>query len=221
MRRYNQGWKQESERHSLAARKVKTGRKVKCCLFSPLMAKGESMVTVMGIPMTENQYLVLLHESQRMGSNSWNSLSDEERKEYIMSIKRQFKSLTSKGFSPNSDDKVHEKAFEKDEERVSSSLTPEKVDYLIKDEHKATKEYKGFGLESLSHDEARHEYLLKKLKKENKMPLASHGKKVHTAKFDRCVKEVSKKSKGKVNPYAVCSKSLGYEKSVLSSHRRK
>jgi hypothetical protein len=29
MRRYNKGWTQESERHSLAARKIKTGRKTK------------------------------------------------------------------------------------------------------------------------------------------------------------------------------------------------
>lgn len=51
--------------------------------------------------------------------------------------------------------------------------------------------------------------------------IISRGKKVHTAKFDRCVKAVSKKSKGKVNPYAVCSASLKYEENILPSHRRK
>jgi hypothetical protein len=33
-------------------------------------------------------------------------------------------------------------------------------------------------------------------------------KKVHSAKWDRCVKKVSKKGTA-VNPYAVCTRSLG------------
>jgi len=49
------------------------------------------------------------------------------------------------------------------------------------------------------------------------MPNKPH---IHTAKFRRCIKEVSKKGKGKYNPFAVCKASIGYEKSILPSHRR-
>jgi hypothetical protein len=45
-------------------------------------------------------------------------------------------------------------------------------------------------------------------------------KKIHTRKFDKCVKEVERKGTA-VNPYAVCQKSLGEEKAILKSHRRK
>jgi hypothetical protein len=45
-------------------------------------------------------------------------------------------------------------------------------------------------------------------------------KHIHTAKFRRCVKEVSKKSKGKYNPYAVCEASMGYEESMVPLHMR-
>jgi hypothetical protein len=43
---------------------------------------------------------------------------------------------------------------------------------------------------------------------------------IHTAKFDRCVKKVATKSR-KVNPYAVCTKKLGYKASVLKSHQKR
>lgn len=41
MRRYNKGWMQESERHSLARRGVKTGRKQKCFVGKILTAHGD------------------------------------------------------------------------------------------------------------------------------------------------------------------------------------
>lgn len=44
-------------------------------------------------------------------------------------------------------------------------------------------------------------------------------KKVHTAKFDRCVMGV-KKSKTKANAYAVCTKALG-KKAFLKKSRKK
>ena len=46
------------------------------------------------------------------------------------------------------------------------------------------------------------------------------GRKKVTAKFHRCVKHVKRKSKGKVNPYAVCMKSLKVTK-VVRHHRKK
>ena len=44
--------------------------------------------------------------------------------------------------------------------------------------------------------------------------------KVHTQRFDRCVKKVKAKSGKKVNPYAVCMASIGPEKAIKKSHRR-
>jgi hypothetical protein len=47
--------------------------------------------------------------------------------------------------------------------------------------------------------------------------------KVHTKKWDRCVKKVEEKNKENntdYNPYAVCQKSIGYEGSIKKSHRR-
>ncbi len=44
-------------------------------------------------------------------------------------------------------------------------------------------------------------------------------KKIHTAKFDRCVKKV-KQSGSAVNPYAVCSKSLGRAGAIKKEHRK-
>jgi hypothetical protein len=51
------------------------------------------------------------------------------------------------------------------------------------------------------------------------MPRSKKGR-IHTVKWDRCVKKVRKRSKGKYNPYAVCTAVLGEEGSVLKSHRR-
>jgi len=44
--------------------------------------------------------------------------------------------------------------------------------------------------------------------------------KVHTKKFDRCVKDVKKNSPDVDNPYAVCQASLGV-KAIKKSHQRK
>lgn len=44
--------------------------------------------------------------------------------------------------------------------------------------------------------------------------------KVHTKKFDRCVKDVKKNSPDVDNPYAVCQASLG-AKAIKKSHQRK
>ena len=44
--------------------------------------------------------------------------------------------------------------------------------------------------------------------------------KVHTKKWDRCVKKLKEKG-GVDSPEAVCTKSLGYEDSVKKSHRKK
>jgi hypothetical protein len=41
MKTYNRGWKNESERHSLAARKVKTGHKPKCFVAGILPAEAK------------------------------------------------------------------------------------------------------------------------------------------------------------------------------------
>jgi hypothetical protein len=49
-------------------------------------------------------------------------------------------------------------------------------------------------------------------------------KSVHKVKWDRCVKDVeekNKKNKTDYNPYAVCTKSIGYEGSIKKKHRRK
>ena len=43
--------------------------------------------------------------------------------------------------------------------------TCKKLDYLIKDEIKASKEYRGYGFKSLSKDESRHSRFLKKLRR--------------------------------------------------------
>jgi hypothetical protein len=42
---------------------------------------------------------------------------------------------------------------------------------------------------------------------------------IHSAKFDRCVKEVSAKGGG-YNPYAVCESSIGYKGSILPQHMK-
>ena len=44
--------------------------------------------------------------------------------------------------------------------------------------------------------------------------------KVHTKKFDRCVKDVKKNSPDVDNPYAICQASLG-AKAIKKSHQRK
>jgi hypothetical protein len=287
MRRYNQGWKSESERHSLAAQGVKTGRKYNFYL------KKDS-TSFKKVPAGEWRKLTDEHYVKDNNDiyfdkvdGMWSAIlyragtiHDEAIHGEIIATSRNLKelkdetktymnkdSLTSKGFVPNADDLVHEKAFELDTQKISDRLTPEKVDYLINDESKAVKEYKGLGLESLSHDEARHEHLLGKLKKENNTPLAmkdkknvvvvkdwkknvdffefpdkkkmksfikevkkhhldyatlaSQGKKIHTAKFDRTVKAIEKSSHGSVNPYAVAESRLGYEASILPKHRRR
>ena len=49
-------------------------------------------------------------------------------------------------------------------------------------------------------------------------------KRVHTKKWDRCVKKVEEKNKENntdYNPYAVCQSSIGYEGSILKKHRKK
>lgn len=49
-------------------------------------------------------------------------------------------------------------------------------------------------------------------------------KRVHTKKWDRCVKRVEEKNKENntdYNPYAVCQSSIGYEGSILKQHRKK
>ena len=44
-------------------------------------------------------------------------------------------------------------------------LTPKKIKYFIKDERKAVKEYRKYGLPNLARDEAKHrKFLLKKLR---------------------------------------------------------
>ena len=45
------------------------------------------------------------------------------------------------------------------------------------------------------------------------------GKKNITGKFHRCVRKVKRRSKGKVNPYAVCMKSLKVTR--VKRHRRR
>jgi hypothetical protein len=45
-------------------------------------------------------------------------------------------------------------------------LTKKKVNYFIKDEKKASKEYHEYGLHSLARDEAKHKRYLTKLKRE-------------------------------------------------------
>lgn len=53
-------------------------------------------------------------------------------------------------------------------------LTEKKLKYLIKDEHKATREYRKLGLPTLSRDEAKHRRILtRKLKRLEKK---EHGK---------------------------------------------
>jgi hypothetical protein len=48
-------------------------------------------------------------------------------------------------------------------------LTKNKIRYFIKDERKATKEYKNYGLFNLAKDEAKHRrFLIKKLKRKLK-----------------------------------------------------
>jgi hypothetical protein len=305
MKHYNRGWRQESERHSLARRGVKTGRQVRPFMYG--------CYDVAPFPITKKCEGCPLYCAGKCGCPR----VDCSKCVHASGC------LCAKGFRANADDRMHAKMFSADSARVSDKLTPDKVNYLIKDEHKATKEYDDLGLESLSHDEARHEYLLKSLEKENKMPLAAKGvdrqrivanakkllskstfmqrfnaaliggenvepvdykirvkqlvgsgysegdakivakavqlkqyndtvekwirekerrkglrvdkriiketekmlhakgQRIHTAKFRRCVKEVSKKSKGKVNPFAACEASIGYEGSVLPSHRRR
>ena len=51
---------------------------------------------------------------------------------------------------------------------MKKKLTKKKIDYFIKDEKHATKEYKAYGLKSLSKDEAGHAKFLKKLEKKKK-----------------------------------------------------
>jgi len=48
-------------------------------------------------------------------------------------------------------------------------------------------------------------------------------KRIHTAKFRRCVKEVEESPYNgrKVNPYAVCMASIGKEKAFLKGARKK
>ena len=45
-------------------------------------------------------------------------------------------------------------------------------------------------------------------------------KRIHKKKWERCVKDVKKKSPD-VNPYAICTASIGYEGSILKPHRKK
>jgi len=71
------------------------------------------------------------------------------------------------------------------------------------------------------------EYQEKHMKKEDVLRLVKtriNEDKVHTKKWDRCVKAVEKQNKEKgtsYTPEAVCTKSVGYEKSVKKSHRKK
>lgn len=45
------------------------------------------------------------------------------------------------------------------------------------------------------------------------------GKRIHTKKWQSCVKKVKKKG-GDYNPFAVCTASIGKKGSILKSHRR-
>jgi len=45
-------------------------------------------------------------------------------------------------------------------------------------------------------------------------------KRLHTKKWQRCVRKVKMKDKG-INPFAVCSYSIGYKGSILKQHRKK
>lgn len=45
-------------------------------------------------------------------------------------------------------------------------------------------------------------------------------KRIHKKKWERCVKKVKEKSPD-VNPYAICTSSIGYEGSILKKHRKK
>lgn len=47
-------------------------------------------------------------------------------------------------------------------------ITKKKLDYFIKDEKKAVKEYKKFGLKNLARDEAKHRIFLLKLRRKLK-----------------------------------------------------
>ena len=50
--------------------------------------------------------------------------------------------------------------------------------------------------------------------------LDDEKKRIHKKKWERCVKDVKKKSPD-VNPYAICTASIGYEGSILKPHRKK
>lgn len=65
------------------------------------------------------------------------------------------------------------------------------------------------------------EDLLTETKKKNKK---KKDKRIHTKKWDRCVKKVEEKNKENntdYNPYAVCQSSIGYKGSILKPHRKK
>jgi hypothetical protein len=47
-----------------------------------------------------------------------------------------------------------------------------------------------------------------------------HRKHIHTAKFERCVRDVSKRGTAK-DPYAVCTAGIGYRGSLKAGHRRR
>lgn len=49
--------------------------------------------------------------------------------------------------------------------KISKRLTPKKIAYFMKDEKKASKEYKELGLSKLARDEKSHYDFFKKLKK--------------------------------------------------------
>jgi hypothetical protein len=48
------------------------------------------------------------------------------------------------------------------------------------------------------------------------------GRHIHSAKFRRCVREVSESRYDgrKYNPYAVCSASIKYKENILKGHRK-
>jgi hypothetical protein len=49
---------------------------------------------------------------------------------------------------------------------LPKKITDKKIDYLIKDEHKASKEYRKMGLSKLASDEAKHAKFFEHLKKQ-------------------------------------------------------
>lgn len=88
MKKYNQGWRAESERHSLAARRVKTGRKNKMFFHAPLLSQGEAVEEQKGIFMDKFGVVHINFSKkdfvERMKKSIWN------RREEIKDMKHRY-----------------------------------------------------------------------------------------------------------------------------------